>query len=81
MKYIIGILLLMLVGVVYWYMQRPDIIYTCRVYRIYGGCDTIVYKGKFAPAPPRWSRHYGWSNAFDDETICRYELIKTDTIW
>lgn len=65
----------------YGYLQRPKVIYTCKVYRIDSTRDTITYTGRMEPSQPHWSRHYGWRNDFGDETICRYELIKTDTIW
>lgn len=75
------LILIAIVGaVVYVENKLPLVRYTCRVYRIDGTNGVIQHTGIFPPSQPRWSRHCGWLNDFGDPTICRFEIIKTDTI-
>ena len=66
--------------VVYCEGERPLVRYTCRVYRIDGTNEVITYTGWQSPSRPRWSRYDGWYSSFGDPTICRYTLLKIDTL-
>lgn len=94
-KAAIAILSLLAFGVIsFWAFDRyeriPLVRYTCRVYHIYGESDTLIYTSRFAPSQPRWrtnghtyrytTSNGGWSNDFDDPTICRFVVLKADTI-
>ena len=66
--------------VVYCEGERPLVRYTCRVYRIDGTNGVITYTSTNKPPRPSWSRYDGWLNDFGDPTICRFTILKTDTI-
>lgn len=77
------ILFLGLVAGCFWsYYAEPVKRYTCRVYRIDATSDTLVYEGRVPPQLPYLytGSHGGWQNDFGDKTICRYEVIRVDTI-
>ena len=83
MKKGIILILVLIMGaaaVIYYQNQRPLVRYTCRVYRIDGTNEVITYTGRKSPSHPRWSRYSGWYSSFGDPTICRYTLLKIDTL-
>lgn len=68
-------------GFLVWkFYKLPQIQYTCKVYRIDGTNGLLKYTGRLEPGQPRWSRYSGWENSFGDPTVCRFEIIRTDTI-
>ena len=58
----------------------PTLMFKCRVYHIYGQSEIKYLIQKTPPFQPRWSRDQGWISDFHDPTICRIEIIQTDTI-
>lgn len=58
----------------------PTLQFKCRVYHIYGQSEIKYLIQKIPLFQPRWSRDQGWISDFHDPTICRIEIIQTDTI-
>ena len=58
----------------------PTLQFKCRVYHVYGKSEIKYLIQKTPPFQPRWSRDQGWISDFHDPTICRIEIIQTDTI-
>lgn len=58
----------------------PTLQFKCRVYHIYGQSEIKYLIQKTPPFQPRWSKDQGWISDFHDPTICRIEIIQTDTI-
>lgn len=58
----------------------PTLQFKCWVYHIYGQSEIKYLVQKTPPFQPRWSRDQGWISDFHDPTICRIEIIQTDTI-
>lgn len=58
----------------------PTLQFKCRVYHIYGQNEIKYLIQKTPPFQPRWSKDQGWISDFHDPTICRIEIIQTDTI-
>ena len=58
----------------------PTLQFKCKVYHSYGQSEIKYLIQKIPPFQPRWSRDQGWISDFHDPTICRIEIIQTDTI-
>lgn len=58
----------------------PTLMFKCKVYHIYGQSEIKYLVQKIPPFQPRWSKDQGWISDFYDPTICRIEIIQTDTI-
>ena len=58
----------------------PALVFKCKVYHIYGKSEILYLTQKIPPLQPHWNRDQGWINDFHDPTICRIEIIQTDTI-
>lgn len=58
----------------------PTLMFKCKVYHIYGKSEIKYLIQKIPPFQPRRSRDQGWISDFHDPTICRIEIIQTDTI-
>ena len=61
-------------------LYDPTLMFKCRVYHIYGKSEIKYLVQKIPPFQPRWSKDQGWISDFHDPTICRIEIIQTDTI-
>lgn len=61
-------------------LYDPTLMFKCRVYHIYGKSEIQYLVQKIPPFQPRWSKDQGWISDFHDPTICRIEIIQTDTI-
>ena len=65
---------------IHCYLFDPTLQFKCRVYHIYRQSEIKYLIQKIPPLQPRWSRDQGWISDFHDPTICRIEIIQTDTI-
>lgn len=74
------IVVLAIAFVIHSCLFDPTLMFKCRVYHIYGQSETKYLIQKTPPFQPRWSRDQGWISDFYDPTICRIEIIQTDTI-
>lgn len=78
---ITSVIIVLAIGfVIYECVFAPTLMFKCKVYHIYGQSEIKYLVQKIPPFQPRWSRDQGWISDFHDPTICRIEIIQTDTI-
>lgn len=65
---------------IYQCIFAPTLQFKCRVYHIYGDSNIEYLIQKDHPFQPRWNRYDGWTSDFNDPTICRFDILKVDTI-
>ena len=78
---ICSVLIVLIFGfLIYQCIFAPTLQFKCRVYHIYGGSNIEYLVQKSYPFQPRWNRDNGWTSDFNDPTVCRFEVLKVDTI-
>lgn len=66
---------------IYQEHTNPYVDYTCRVYHISGKTEIKHLIQKYPPRQPQAFRpQEKWISGFDDPSIYKFEIIKTDTI-
>lgn len=66
---------------IYQESTSPYIDYTCEVYYIDGRTEIRHLVQKYPPRQPQtFHPQKGWISEFDDPSIYKYKIIKTDTI-
>lgn len=84
LKVIVAIASVIVVLAIYFIIHSclfdPTLLFKCKVYHIYGESEIKYLVQKIPPSQPRWSRYDGWISDFHDPTICRIEIIQTDTV-
>lgn len=66
---------------IYQESTNPYVDYTCRVYHIDGRIEIKHLMQKYPPRQPQAFRpQEKWISGFDDPSIYKFEIIKTDTI-
>lgn len=66
---------------IYQESTNPYVDYICRVYHIDGRTEVRHLVQKYPPCQPQAFRpQEKWISGFDDPSIYKFEIIKTDTI-
>lgn len=66
---------------IYQTFTNPYVDYTCRVYYVNGKSGIKHLVRRYHPRQPQMFRlQRGWINEFNDSSIYKFDIIKTDTL-